>query len=121
MLEDHYVDEDGFTKLHVPSTCDRRPARMSKGHFSGQMMVDLFCKDSAHILRALKSLMQGDGAVIVILSGTAWLSEVIRSEPQVQRRFSVMNLRPVCAATQEGEFHDIIDEFYGVAGLNTDL
>ncbi|WBU60580.1 hypothetical protein [Paracoccus albus] len=39
MLEDHYVDEDGFTMLHVPSTCDRRPARMSKGHFTGQMMV----------------------------------------------------------------------------------
>ncbi|WBU60582.1 TniB family NTP-binding protein [Paracoccus albus] len=82
---------------------------------------DLFCKDSAQILRALKSLMQGDDAVIVILSGTARLSEVIRSDPQVQRRFSVMNLRPVCAATDGEDFHDIIDAYCGVAGLDTDL
>ncbi len=36
------------------------------------------------ILRALKSLMQGDEAVIVILSGTERLSEVIRAGAQVR-------------------------------------
>uniref|UniRef100_UPI003A8FCD6F TniB family NTP-binding protein n=1 Tax=Celeribacter halophilus TaxID=576117 RepID=UPI003A8FCD6F len=53
---------------------------------------DLFCADRKLILRALKSLMQGDDAVIVILSGTEELSNVIRSDPQVQRRFTSMVL-----------------------------
>lgn len=69
---------------------------------------DLFCKDSGMILRALKSLMQGDEAVIVILSGTERLSEVIRSDAQVQRRFSTMQLRPVAAATDGHDFEDLI-------------
>lgn len=53
---------------------------------------DLFCADRKLILRALKSLMQGDGAVAVILSGTEELAEVIRSDPQVKRRFTSMVL-----------------------------
>lgn len=68
---------------------------------------DLFCKDSAMLLRAMKALMQGDEAVIVILSGTERLNEVIRSDPQVQRRFSTMRLHPVSAATDGEDFCDL--------------
>ncbi|MFC0200365.1 TniB family NTP-binding protein [Paracoccus rhizosphaerae] len=82
---------------------------------------DLFCKDSAMILRALKSLMQGDEAVIVILSGTERLHEIIRSDPQVQRRFSTMQLRPVCAATGREDFDDLIEAYSGKAELTSDL
>ncbi|MDB6180022.1 TniB family NTP-binding protein [Paracoccus fistulariae] len=82
---------------------------------------DLFCKDSGLILRALKSLMQGDEAVIVILSGTERLAEVIRSDPQVQRRFSTMQLRPVSAATDGEDFLDLIMAYAGLAGLRADL
>lgn len=82
---------------------------------------DLFCKDSAMILRALKSLMQGDEAVIVILSGTERLHEIIRSDPQVQRRFSTMQLRPVCAATDREDFDDLIGSYCAEAGLDTDM
>jgi hypothetical protein len=53
---------------------------------------DLFCADRRLILRALKSLMQGDGAVAVILSGTEELADVIRSDQQVKRRFTAMVL-----------------------------
>ncbi|MEP3284567.1 MAG: ATP-binding protein [Yoonia sp.] len=49
---------------------------------------DLFCADRKLILRALKSLMQGDNAVAVVLSGTEELAEVIRTDPQVKRRLS---------------------------------
>lgn len=58
---------------------------------------DLFCKDRDLILRFLKSLTQGDKAVVVVMSGTALLDEVIRSDPQVQRRFSA--IRPPALTT----------------------
>lgn len=82
---------------------------------------DLFCKDRAMILRALKSLMQGDEAVIVILSGPEQLHEIIRSDPQVQRRFSTMQLRPVCAATDGEDFHDLIEAYCAQADLKSHL
>lgn len=82
---------------------------------------DLFCKDSEMILRALKALMQGDGAVIVILSGTERLSEIIRSDPQVQRRFSVMNLRPVGMVTDGDDFHQLIEAYCDRARLRPEL
>lgn len=82
---------------------------------------DLFCKDSAMILRALKSLMQGEEAVIVILSGTERLREVIRSDPQVQRRFSTMQLHPVSAATDGEDFQDLIAAYCDRACLQPDL
>ena len=82
---------------------------------------DLFCKDSAMILRALKALMQGPEAVIVILSGTERLREVIRSDPQVDRRFSVMNLRPVGVATDGDDFSDLVAAYCARAGLRVEL
>lgn len=63
------------------------------------------------ILRALKALMQGDEAVIVILSGTERLGEIIRTDPQVQRRFSTMQLRPVSATTDGDDFGDLIEAY----------
>ena len=60
---------------------------------------DLFCADRHLILRALKSLMQGDEAVIPILSGTERLHEIVRSDPQVQRRLSTLILPPVSEVT----------------------
>ncbi|MBL4807390.1 MAG: ATP-binding protein [Rhodobacteraceae bacterium] len=65
---------------------------------------DLFCADRKLILRALKSLMQGDGAVAVILSGTEELAEVIRSDPQVKRRFTAMVL-PELVETIHGDIY----------------
>ncbi|MBD9529696.1 TniB family NTP-binding protein [Paracoccus sp. PAR01] len=82
---------------------------------------DLFCKDSGMILRALKSLMQGDEAVIVILSGTERLSEVIRSDAQVQRRFSTMPLCPVAAATDGEDFENLIGAYCELAELKPEL
>ena len=82
---------------------------------------DLFCKDSGLILRALKSLMQGEAAVIVILSGTERLAEIIRSDPQVQRRFSTMQLRPVSAATDGEDFQDLVAAYSQRAGLRPEF
>lgn len=78
---------------------------------------DLFCADKNLILRALKSLMQGDGAVIVILSGTEKLAEIVRSDPQVQRRFSTLNLPPVDAHADYDDISAIVEAHCARAGL----
>ncbi|PVH27301.1 TniB family NTP-binding protein [Pararhodobacter oceanensis] len=78
---------------------------------------DLFCADRNLILRAVKTLMQGDGAVIVILSGTEMLAEIVRSDPQVQRRFSTLYLPPVSVQTDGEQFRGVIDAYCAKAGL----
>ncbi len=82
---------------------------------------DLFCKDREMILRALKALMQGDEAVIAILSGTERLREVIQSDQQVLRRFSAINLSPVGVATDGQDFHELIERYCGLAALRPEL
>ncbi|QPZ91773.1 TniB family NTP-binding protein [Thioclava electrotropha] len=78
---------------------------------------DLFCADRNLILRALKSLMQGDAAVIVILSGTSALAEVVRSDPQVQRRFTSLILPPVDPKTDGDQIAGLIESYCQRAGL----
>lgn len=78
---------------------------------------DLFCADRNLILRAVKTLMQGDGAVIVILSGTERLAEIVRSDPQVQRRFTTLFLPPVSAQTDGDQFRSVIGSYCAMAGL----
>jgi len=78
---------------------------------------DLFCADRNLILRALKSLMQGEDAVIVVLSGTRRLNDIIRSDPQVQRRFSTLRLPAVEGNDNISEFREIIENFCHRAGL----
>jgi len=81
---------------------------------------DLFCADKDLILRAVKSLMQGESAVIVILSGTEKLAEIVRSDPQVQRRFSTLILPPVDAEAEadRDDILDIIAAHCEIAGLD---
>lgn len=78
---------------------------------------DLFCADRNLILRALKALMQGDEAVILVLSGTDKLREIVRSDPQVQRRLSTLILPPVAEATDGASFHEVIGEYCRIAEL----
>lgn len=78
---------------------------------------DLFCADRNLILRAIKTLMQGDGAVIVILSGTDSLFDIVRSDPQVQRRFSTLTLPPVSLHHDVSSFEDLLIRYCAKAGL----
>ena len=78
---------------------------------------DLFCADRKLILRALKSLMQGDNAVIVVLSGTEDLAKVIRTDPQVQRRFTAMVLPDLAEQVDGDSFRDIIAQYCQRVGL----
>ncbi|OCX57381.1 transposase [Thioclava sp. SK-1] len=79
---------------------------------------DLFCAERKFILRALKSLMQGDGAVAVILSGTEELSEVIRSDSQVKRRFTAMTLPGMVEQVDGASFQTILTQYCQRVGLD---
>jgi len=78
---------------------------------------DLMARDPDQILRAVKSLMQGDGSVIVILSGTERLGELIRSDQQVQRRFTIVAPEPLSIVTDAERILDILDHYCECAGL----
>jgi hypothetical protein len=72
---------------------------------------DLFCADRKQILRALKSLMQGDGAVAVVLSGTEELAGVIRSDTQVKRRFTAMELPEMVVGIHSDMFRTVMTDY----------
>jgi len=72
---------------------------------------DLFCADRKLILRALKSLMQGDDAVAIILSGTNDLATVIRSDAQVKRRFTAMVLPELVEQVDGENFKEIMVQY----------
>ena len=82
---------------------------------------DLFCADRKLILRALKSLMQGDNAVIVVLSGTEDLAKVIRTDPQVQRRFTAMVLPDLVEQVDGDSFRDVIAQYCERVGLGAPI
>jgi len=90
---------------------------------------DLFHSDARHevnkVLRMLKSLMQGDGAVIVVLSGVEALWEIASFDDQVRRRFAKLALPQVTTATHSDDLRFTVEGYCGRVGLqfedNTDL
>lgn len=66
--------------------------------------------EARDILKILKSLMQGDGAVIVILTGTETLWQIASCDDQVKRRYSKIQL-PALSAPRDGRAlgHQIAD------------
>lgn len=84
---------------------------------------DFFCADRELILRALKALTQGDDALIIILSGTERLRDIIRTDDQLLRRFTVQVLPPVDADTAEDvdNMLQVICAYSRIAGLDDPL
>ncbi|MEJ6391558.1 TniB family NTP-binding protein [Gymnodinialimonas ulvae] len=78
---------------------------------------DLFCADRKLILQALKSLMQGEDAVAVVLSGTEELAQVIRTEPQVKRRFTAMVLPELVETVHGDMYRAILEDYCARVGL----
>ncbi|MCE6950293.1 TniB family NTP-binding protein [Cereibacter sphaeroides] len=81
---------------------------------------DLFLSRSSReiddMLKMLKALMQGDAAVIVVLSGTERLSEITAYDPQVNRRFTKIVPRELDQC-KSGKMVDLIGDFARRAGL----
>lgn len=55
-------------------------------------------REANDVLKTLKSLMQGEGAVIVVLTGVEELWRITACDEQVQRRYAKLVLPPVSAA-----------------------
>lgn len=82
---------------------------------------DLFCADRNLILRALKSLMQGEHAITIIVSGTKELATVIRSDQQVKRRFTSIVL-PELTEEYDGEnFREIMAHYCQRVGVHAPM
>ena len=52
-------------------------------------------REQEDLLKTLKSLMQGEHAVVVVLSGTKPVSDLMKIDRQVGRRFSKIELPPI--------------------------
>lgn len=86
---------------------------------------DLFHSDARHevnkVLRMLKSLMQGDGAVIVVLSGIETLWDIASFDDQIRRRYAKLELPQVAMATHGEDLAAIIAGYCERVGLGVDL
>ncbi len=69
------------------------------------------------ILKMLKSVMQGEGAVILILTGIESLWRMASYDDQVKRRYSKVTLPAVSAATHEKMLRGFINGFCKEAAL----
>jgi hypothetical protein len=82
---------------------------------------DLFPKPSkseaSDIFKTLKSLMQGESAVIVILSGVSSLWRSIAFDDQVDRRFSKFELPPVATAADRKLVWNMLCRYCQLAGI----
>lgn len=68
-------------------------------------------------LRMLKTLMQGDTALILILSGTRRLAEMTNYDPQVSRRFTRITPRDLEFSSDQADLCSLIENYCKLAGL----
>tara|TARA_R110002124_G_scaffold106160_2_gene257710 strand:+ start:6678 stop:7670 length:993 start_codon:yes stop_codon:yes gene_type:complete len=68
-------------------------------------------------LRMIKSLMQGENAVIPILSGTRRLAEVSAFDPQVSRRFTKIMPSNLQHGVDEGGLLSLVDHYCEEANI----
>lgn len=81
---------------------------------------DLFRAGKAveDILKMLKSVMQGEGAVILVLTGIDTLWQMASYDDQVKRRFSKVTLPSISASTHEKPLRGLIKKFCAEADLS---
>ncbi|PWE49082.1 transposase [Thioclava sp. NG1] len=82
---------------------------------------DLFSPSAARerddILKTIKSLMQGEHAVVIVLSGTKLLGELTEVDLQVARRFSTVILSEISYASDGENLEGLIAHYAETAGL----
>ncbi|MCR8827328.1 TniB family NTP-binding protein [Pseudosulfitobacter koreensis] len=69
------------------------------------------------ILKMLKSVMQGEGAVILVLTGVDKLWQMASYDDQVKRRYSKVTMPSISAATHEKSLRSLVQSFCDEAGL----
>lgn len=69
------------------------------------------------LLKTLKRLMQGDQGVIVILSGTDLLLDLLYFDEEVDRRFTKIQMPPIIDATEGDALRAVIARYCEIADL----
>lgn len=80
---------------------------------------DLFSagKGIENILKMLKSMMQGEGAVILVLTGVETLWQMASYDDQVRRRYSKVTLPAVSVTTHEHMLREFMAGYCNLAAL----
>jgi hypothetical protein len=85
---------------------------------------DLFLCHSAReiedILKMLKSLMQGETAVILLLSGTGRLADITSYDPQVNRRFTKVVPKDLVIGADEVRLSKLVRDYAREADLTAE-
>jgi hypothetical protein len=68
-------------------------------------------------LDAIKTLMAGESACTVILSGVASLEQIRTIDPQIERRFTFFPLQPMTGPRERRRLRIILEEFCAAAAL----
>jgi hypothetical protein len=124
-------------KLGVDKVSDRAKVHelwMLVRHRLQVMGITLVVVDEAHdmfraasasetdsMFRMLKSLMQGDHPVVLLLAGTERLMEITRLDAQVNRRFSKLISPPLDTGADGGKVRQMIGLYAGKAHLSVSL
>ena len=69
------------------------------------------------LLKTLKRLMQGDQGIIVLLSGTDLLLDLLYFDDEVDRRFKKIQLPPIIDATEGDALRTVIARFCEISDL----
>lgn len=103
----HRLSEFGFVVLWLDEAQD--------------LVLAKSASETETTLRMLKSLMQGENAVIPILSGTQRLSEMTNFDPQVSRRFLKITPRALELGADEDMIGDLIAYYCGEVAMRAKL
>ncbi|ULB11858.1 TniB family NTP-binding protein [Cereibacter azotoformans] len=83
---------------------------------------DLFHENSRReiedMIATLKSLMQGPGAVSIVLTGTEKLWEIVGVDPQLSRRLTRLTFAPIDETMHGARLCEVIEDFCKRAGLS---
>ena len=74
-------------------------------------------REAMDILNACKTLMSSNPPIIVILCGVPILNELVRMDPQSNRRFAKVELTPVTEARDAAKLESLMVQYCGRAGV----
>lgn len=78
-------------------------------------------KETDHMFKMIKTLMQGDHPVVLVLSGTQRLSQLTSLDPQVNRRFAKIRPGPLRFAEDRDSIEGLVAKYAEYADLESVL
>ncbi|MEY8800959.1 TniB family NTP-binding protein [Leisingera sp. XS_AS12] len=77
-------------------------------------------REKEDLLKTLKSLMQGPQAIVVVLSGTEPVAELLKLDEQASRRFAKVRLRPISVASDGDGLANLVTTYANRVGLEAE-